>query len=24
VKATDWFNAYTDVVAKHVKESAKK
>jgi branched-chain amino acid transport system substrate-binding protein len=24
VKATDWFNAYTDVVAKHIKESAKK
>ena len=24
VKATEWFNAYNDVVAKHVKEAAKK
>ncbi|HXH81990.1 MAG TPA: ABC transporter substrate-binding protein [Candidatus Tectomicrobia bacterium] len=24
VKMTDWFNAYTDVVAKHVKEAGKK
>jgi branched-chain amino acid transport system substrate-binding protein len=24
VKATDWFKAYQDVVAKHVKEAGKK
>ena len=24
VKATDWFSAYNDVVAKHIKEAGKK